>query len=279
MVAFQCTPPIHIHTGERYQPFVVEEEEAELVYTLQYSANPPFQLGKPCFESGGNWTLHQHQQHPVIRIHTPTIDPYQIVVAAPDWHSGDIYCVGNHWRDQEMAPLGYPLEELLLVNYLAQGYGVLLHASAVKDSSDPGGDKGYLFSGVSGAGKSTMAELWEGQPDVTVLSDDRVVVREYEGDLWAYGTPWHGSARIGSPEAVRIDKIYVLNHAEANAAALLPAAQAASHLLVRSFSPLWDAAGMAFTMAFLERLVEQVSCYRLGFQPYDEIVEYVRCLS
>ena len=91
---------------------------------------------------------------------------------------------------------------------LAQGRGVLLHASAVKV-----GGKGILFSGTSGAGKSTMASLWDGLENTTVLSDDRVIVREHSGQLWAYGTPWHGSARISSPEAVPLDRIFVLHHA------------------------------------------------------------------
>jgi hypothetical protein len=243
-------------------------------FRIRRGPAPCHELGEPLFDSGGNWTLHRIDGCPVIRTRTPHFDPHQIVVLEVDYGGGDIYCVGDHWQERDLNALGYPLEEVLVVNLLAQGRGVLLHASAVSDRG-----RGTLFNGMSGAGKSTMATLLEGREGVTVLSDDRVIVRERDGRFWAYGTPWHGSARIVSPEAVPLERVFLIHHAEENEVTPLGPADAVSQILARSFPPLWDAEGMAFTLAFLERLVEAVPCCRLGFVPDESAVDVVRCAS
>jgi hypothetical protein len=228
----------------------------------------------PHFDSGANWTLHIVDGNPVIRIRTSRFDPHQIVVLEPDYEGGDIYCVGDQWQEQRLSPLGSPLEQVLMVNLLGQGRGILLHASAVID-----GGEGILFNGMSGSGKSTMAGLWEEREEVTVLSDDRVIVREHDGRFWAYGTPWHGSARISSPEAAPLERIFLIHHAEGNTITRLGPTQAVSQVLARSFPPLWDAESTTFTLAFLERLVETVPCHKLGFAPDETAVDFVRCVN
>ena len=56
-------------------------------------------------------------------------------------------------------------------------------------------------------------------------------------------------------------------------------AEAAQSLLTRSFLPFWDASGMAFTLAFLDELVQTVPCYDFGFVPDRSAVDFARCLS
>lgn len=266
-------PVISLKPTARCRPFLADTPP-EIVLRLHHSLSSVGELGLPIFDSGGNWRLYEREGHPVILIRTETVDPYQIVVLDPDWLRGDIYCVGEGWVERALDPLGYPLEELLVVNALARGRGVLLHASAVKD-----GDRGYLFSGVSGAGKSTMAALWNGRPGVTALSDDRVIVRYHDGRFWAYGTPWHGTARISAAEAAPIDRIFVLHHGEDNEARPMRGAEAVSHVLARAFPPLWYADGMRFTLDFLSGLAQAVPCYHLGFTPTDGVVDFIRCLN
>lgn len=269
-----ATPDVSLDPGPQHLPFLTDGAP-DVTLWVHHSPAPFADLGPPLFDSGGNWALHQVQAKPVIRIRAPGADPYQIVVLEPDWQWGDIYCVGERWQGNgHLSPLGYPLEEVLVVHLLARGHGVLLHASAVRD-----GERGLLFSGTSGAGKSTMASLWEGRPGATVLSDDRVIVREREGRFWAYGTPWHGDARAASPEAVPLDRIFVIRHADENRATPLDPLDAASRLLVRSFPTFWDPAGMAFTLQFLGRLCRAAPCHELGFVPDGRAVEYVRCLT
>jgi hypothetical protein len=160
-----------------------------------------------------------------------------------------------------------------MIGLLCKGRGVLLHACGVAHDG-----QGLVFAGTSGAGKSTLARLWADQKDVEVLSDDRVIVREQGGRFMVYGTPFHGDARLASPEGVPLERIYLIDHAPKNRLAPLDPLDAASRLLVRSFPTFWDAEGMAFTTGLLGKLAQRVPCHELGFAPDGRIVDFVRCL-
>jgi hypothetical protein len=266
---------VRFDLGDLYGPFV-SHASPEVTLRVHHGPATCSELGHPLFDSRGSWTLHRMQGKLIIRTCSSRFGLYQLVVLEPDLRCGDIYCVGELWtrRNRRLPPLEYPLAEVLFINLLAQGRGVLLHAVAVSD-----GGRGIIFAGTSGAGKSTLATLWEGREGVTLLSDDRVIVRQREGRFWVYGTPWHGDARAASPEAVPLEQIFVIRHAGENRAVPLEPLDAASRLLVRSFPTFWDAKGMAFTLDFLGQLSQAVPCYELGFVADESIVDFVRCVN
>jgi len=73
---------------------------------------------------------------------------------------------------------------------LARTGGFLLHAS-----SGVRNGKAFLFSGLSEAGKTTMARL--APPDVALLTDEASYVRKVGDEYLAYGTPFAGE--LGEP--------------------------------------------------------------------------------
>ena len=224
------------------------------------------------FHTDGNWSLYQENGRYVIPVcFPPGAEPRLIAKMESDFRSGEIIVDDNRKIRSPFFPLEYPLGELLFINLLARGRGVLLHACAVND-----GGKGLLFTGTSGAGKSTTANLWQNIPGVTLLSDDRVILRLRNNRFWIYGTPWHGDARAASPEGVPLERIFILKHASRNFATPLDPQDAVSSVLVRTFPTFWDADGMAFTLQFLTDLAETISCYELGFVPDHSMVDFVR---
>jgi hypothetical protein len=94
-------------------------------------------------------------------------------------------------------PGGLPIDELsLLSDYwqLKRGF-YLLHASGIRHK-----DKLFLFSGLSGAGKSTIAALSYELGD-QVIDQDRILIHPlpgggYSADGWGYGiVPCHAPLR------------------------------------------------------------------------------------
>ena len=151
---------------------------------------------------------------------------------------------------------------VLMINYLAQGYGVIIHACGIDFNG-----KGMLFTGESGTGKSTLANLWDREKAGTVLSDDRTIVRYIDGEFRMYGTPWHGEAKFGAPPGVKLEKIFFLRHSQKNTIQQLSRVESVLRMLQCSFPPYWDAAGMEFTMAFFEKVATHVACHELAFKP------------
>ena len=169
-------------------------------------------------------------------------------------------------------PLDYPLDELLFIHLLAQGRGVELHGCGVVDASG----EASLFVGQSGAGKSTMARLWNREPGVTILSDDRIVVREINGQIMAFGTPWHGDEPFAASGPARLARVYFLRHGERHHLKDATAAESAARLFACSFVPVYDAAAIEFTLGLLERIDQRVACYELEFAPDRSVIDFIR---
>jgi len=228
------------------------------------------------FDSGAVWRLYQQEDGQWLEFHTPLFGtrPYMWGRFAADWARGEVYINPLLYGSSRLMLPKYPLDELIIINALAQGRGVLLHGCLVDDDG-----QGLLFVGQSGDGKSTMAGLWDQSGTAKIYSDDRVIVREHEGQLWAYGTPWHGTGRYASPSRVPLRDIFVLRQAAQNDARDLLPLHAVSLLFARSFPTFWNREGLDFTLSFLQRLCAAIPCYELGFRPTEEIVAFVRGLN
>jgi len=250
-------------------------DQPHIILNLQYRDIPSVHGWKQVFDSGGVWKLFQHDGKWAVCMYSPAYgtDPFQVAILENDFTCGEIFDT-NSQSDHKSAlfPLRYPLGEVLMINLMARGRGVLLHACAVKDAG-----KGLIFAGVSGGGKSTMARLWRTQDDAVVLSDDRVILRKRDGRYWLFGTPWHGDAHAASPLAVQLDEIFILKHAPENQIVHLKPLEAATQLFVRAFPTIWDQEGVDFTLGFLNDLVQSVPCYELGFVPDHSVLDFLRC--
>jgi hypothetical protein len=196
------------------------------------------------------------------------IPPSRFLLLDPELTSGDLHITAE--TPQEVDPLGYPLNQVLWILLLSQQRGLLFHACGTDD-----GGKGYLFLGHSGDGKSTTATLCFDR-GITVLNDDRIVVRENKGVFRIHGTPWHGDFKEHSSHGLPVQKIFFLRHGKKNSSRLKNGAEAVSMLLARSFPPFWDNQGMAFTIDFCQRLVSKIPCYELTVVANAGLIDFVR---
>lgn len=65
----------------------------------------------------------------------------------------------------------------------------IMHGAVIEHNS-----RCIIFSGDSGAGKSTQAELWNKYRDSRILNGDRVLIRKTDEGFFAYGLPMCGSS-------------------------------------------------------------------------------------
>jgi hypothetical protein len=169
-------------------------------------------------------------------------------------------------------PLVFPAAELIVIDYLSRRAGALLHACGVVDADG----RGYLFCGRSGAGKSTMAGLWD--ETGIVLNDDRTLLRrEGRAGFRIHGTPWHGDFARTDPRSAPLCGVFFLKQAPSHGFARVSAASARRQLLTSWWLPLWDrSAGLPQSLALCAEVARDVPAFELSFRADRGVCATVR---
>lgn len=261
-----------------YVPFRARGR-ADLRLTVKCGRLPSTRAAEVLFDARANrWRLSRSNGHYVFEIFNnlrphPTI---QVAKLEPGWRAGEVHVVPSAtvrgrpaWS---LTRLMQPLGELLLINCLSQGRGVLLHGLGVIDRG-----KGLVFVGRSGAGKSTLARLYEeAAPDATVLNDEHIGVSRRGRRFWVSGTPWPGANFTFSAEAAPVHRLYLLEHAKANQLVPERTSTLCALLVQQMFLPFWSQEALAFALRFAEELVDAVPTFRLGFVNDSQVIGFLR---
>lgn len=253
--------------------FAVPPRQPDVNVRARWTASPDEARGRVVFESGATWQLRQADGEFLFTFRSGIGSgaPYKTARFNAGFTDGDVLLSSRHVdesRSDDVYALQYPLDELLMIHQLAQGKGVEVHGSAVLDRAE----RVHLFAGQSGAGKSTMARLWAGRSDVTLLSDERVVLRTDGDRILAYGTPWHGDARLTSPRCGELAGVFFLHHGSRHEIRPTGAPLSAAQLFACAFLPFHSADAVDRTIVALERVARDVPCRDLWFVPDDSVI-------
>ena len=156
----------------------------------------------------------------------------------------------------------------VICDYIIDKGGFFLHCSCLKYKDDA-----IIFTAPSGTGKSTHAALWRRHfgDAVTIINDDKPLVREKDGRFIIYGTPWNGKHDIGANISAPIKAIVFLSQEPQNHAEPATPIEGLTLLLQQTVLPT-DKAQMSKLLDMLGRMVESVPLYHLGCTISDEAV-------
>lgn len=150
---------------------------------------------------------------------------------------------------------------------MASAHGaMLLHAATVMVDG-----KAYAFSAPSGTGKSTHIRLWRHVygDRVAVLNGDKPLLREMDGKLIAYGTPWCGKEGWNTNAKAPLCGLCFLERGETNSIRRLASGEALDKVFRQLLKPT-DAAGIAETLRLANLLLTQVPVYLLSCNISEE---------
>jgi hypothetical protein len=269
-------PSIRLVAEPAHVPFLAEAsvEDCARVLLGPASGRAARQPGRTLFETGSVWRLEEVGEQRLLTFRSAIFgrEPYLAVEFDREYTrgEGETLVGGPILNQNELHPFVYPFDEVVFLARLSRGRGVLVHACGLVI-----GGRGLLFLGTSGAGKSTTARLWKERGGVTILSDDRIVIRS-EGDGYRiYGTPWHGEDGWETPSSARLDAVFILDQAPRNRIQEMTPSTAVAQMMVRAFPAMWDQQGLEFAVKFLADLTGRVPVRRLQFLPDRTAVDCV----
>lgn len=170
--------------------------------------------------------------------------------------------------------LSDPLGMIIASGRLLLEQGIILHASAYKTA------KGVLvFTGPSGAGKTTLCRLSQQFDDCEQLCDERIVIRvdpTSPTGYQAYGTPWPGQGNIYNRIDGPLLGLFLIQHDVANQLQPTNGLHAVSWLVRETFPPSWNPEGLPFLFDFHSRLVKELPCFNYGFVPTPDAISFAR---
>ena len=264
-----------------YLPFEVRDGkdkfEADLDVDLLIE-NPPDTTGwTKIFEDGESWSVYRCEGEFLFRF-TPTmhgVDP--LWVARMDKNSDRVvvYCnekliLHANGTTGLLNPVCYPLDQCLMMYHLSKVEGALIHAAGWRSDN-----RGFIFPGKSGVGKSTISNLLSRKGSWQGLSDDRVVVRKIAQGIQCFGTPWPGEGGQAINSGVILSGIYFLRHNNVNRIKQLAVAEALERFMPVVSIPWYDQETCMSIIRFCEDVLSRVPAYELDFKPTLGIVAFL----
>lgn len=262
---------LKIKPEKKFLPFL-NSGKPDVCIAFHLGSFPELKSKKKIFVASDIWGLYQVGDRNLIEcyIEGNKSNPYQIALFSNDFKRGDVY-IKNQKSNSVF--LGYPLDELLMVNLLCRKRGMMVHGCGIVENGN-----GLLFLGQSGAGKSTIANLYKKQ-NVVVLSDDRIIVRYLDGKFYIFGTPWHGNADVSNPGRAPLKSIFFIEHGNVNRINKLGEGDLVSRLVSTSFVPFWNKKGMEYTLSFCARIGSEIPVYVLKFLPDEKIIGFIENIN
>lgn len=161
------------------------------------------------------------------------------------------------------------LETLALYRKLAKGmldYGaVVFHGSVLAYEG-----RAYLFTALSGTGKTTHSRLWlKNIPGCHILNGDKPLLRVTEDGVFACGTPWQGKEGYGCNEMLPLEAICVLERDRTNHIELISFRDGMNTLIQQTNRPT-EPALLIKTLDLIGKIGTGVKLYRLGCNMEDE---------
>lgn len=165
-------------------------------------------------------------------------------------------------------PLIHPFGSLVMLYLMQRKKGLLIHASAVAVDG-----KAFLFTGVSGIGKSTMARLWS-ECGAQILNDDRLVLRPVGDDIMVYNNPMPYYAQ--NPREATLKAIFLLKQSPKNYIKPLGGVLAFSRVLGNFIQQFYQQQMVKDHLELVGKVLNKVKVFEVGFKPDHDIVEMIK---
>lgn len=156
---------------------------------------------------------------------------------------------------------------IALEKILMEEEALILHAACV---DTPYG--GILFTGASGAGKSTQAELWCKWGQGRLINGDRPIIKKGADGWRAYGSPYAGSSGCHLNESCKIRAIVLPKKSDRCSLRRLEHSEKFRKVFGNLTLNLWDTDFVLKASGLTQEIVKEIPVYELECTMEQEAV-------
>jgi hypothetical protein len=247
---------------------------ADIRITFKTNSLPEIAGLQPVFNTGESWAMLRHKNIYFMTYHPPDFEqPFWVAEINHEFTDISVFCSEQAFQPHDkhilaFNPFGYPLDQIVMMYYLAKRQGVIVHAAGIEMNG-----KGYIFPGRSGAGKTTISRQFVATGSCSMLSDDRVIVKKLENTFMAFGTPWPGEGGIAVNRGIPLAGIFFITHSETNRIEKITPSTTIEKLMPVTSIPWYDPEPMENILGFCNNLITHIPSYILHFRPDTEVVD------
>lgn len=260
--------PEEITISERLQPFLCgAHTEADCVITVRSCS------ALPAFPESGVWhgaELYDRSETVSRIFHCSAPKAAAFAVTQLDQK-------GNITVDVSEAYLSYfrgtsgIFNRIGLETLLLQHDGLLLHASLIEYKGIA-----IAFTGPSGVGKSTQADLWHCCEGAQILNGDRAALRKTADGWWGFGCPYAGTSGIYKNRTAPLGAVAVLRQGKENSLRPLDIREALRCMYPEMTVHHWEKDFVTKATDLCLDLLESIPVYLLECRPEESAVKLLK---
>lgn len=150
----------------------------------------------------------------------------------------------------------------LCVETLIRNRVIHLHSSFILYQG-----QAILFTGPSGIGKTTQAELWQHYQGAEIINGDVSLIRKCNNQYYAYGAPVHGSSPYCENKSAPIKAVVALQQAKENHVEILNSYESLCYCLPEVYRPIMSDETYDILWETVDDFFSQIPVYRLTCRP------------
>lgn len=217
-------------------------------------------------ENGGTKTEQRGEKYLYNYDGEPDIKLRQNKESFPKWYNSYLENRGYLEQDFSIDDYIHGLYSTGFSYKILEHNGCVLHSSAIAVDGNA-----YLFSAHSGTGKSTHTSLWLNhfKDRAIIINDDKPCIREADGEIYVYGTPWSGKHDLSTNQRFKLKGIAFICRSDENWIREATKSEAVSLFLTQTYKPT-DKEHMELLLNMIDKIFNKVKIYKLGCNISDE---------
>jgi len=193
-------------------------------------------------------------------------NPFCSLIISKDYSKAELIA---HTKEQ----LNYDLQR---VQHAFEGRNLVLGQIVLHGAAIEWNNRGFIFTGISGAGKSTQAHLWQQKERAIIINGDCPVIRKDGDEVTVCGTPWCGTSGEYINREVRLDSIILVKKALTNSVRELSGNEKFMTVLSQVLRSNGDQASLDLSIKNINNFIDDIKVYVLECTKDEDAVNCLK---